>query len=131
MNTNSLMQYIAEDTKGFPPTPGALLKIVNKMEENDDVPALLPACRLVRRAIRHGPEYAEEEFEALSPGVQAIIGSTETLGTLASLNKSQQEESVSRLTERIKDAYMQSGTVVFPANPLRKHVEKALSEIQT
>ena len=107
---DALLRYIAEDTRGFPPTPGALLEIVSKMEGNDDVPALLPLCRLACRAIRHGPEHAEEGFRALPSGVRRIIGSAENLKALASLDKPQQTKAIAKLTKRLADDYLQGGT---------------------
>ena len=127
---DALQEFYQTDTKGFPPTPGALREIVNRMEMWDEVSGPLTDCRLARRAILHGPEYAEEEFKILPHHVQAVIGTAENLRALTLLNKTQQEASVSKLTSRITAAYMQGGNAVFLTEP-SKHRKGYLPEAET
>ena len=112
---DALGEFVRTDTKGFPPAPGALLGIVDRIGQWDEIPGPLTADRLIRRAIRHGPGYAEEEFSAFPTEIRRIAGSPENLRTWASLDKEQQEEILSAVTKRITDIYRQGGIPVLPS----------------
>ena len=68
----ALTAYIATDTKGFPPTPGAInawiAKAVQKDEMTED-----QAWDLVARAASRGIYNSREEFEKLPPDIQKIV----------------------------------------------------------
>ena len=69
----ALMAYIATDTKGFPPVPGAInerilqARELNGLTEND-------AWILVLRAVSRGIYNSGEEFAKLPEEVQRIVG---------------------------------------------------------
>ena len=112
---DALMQYIARDTRGFPPLPGVLLEIVSDITQWDEVPGILTACRLIRRAVRHGPEYAEEEFRALPPMVRNLLGSPKVLRTWASLDPPKQESAMDRFSKKLETLCLENSTAALPA----------------
>ena len=69
----ALMAYIATDTKGFPPVPGAInerimqARELSGLTEND-------AWVLVLKAVSRGIYNSREEFEKLPEEVQRIVG---------------------------------------------------------
>ncbi len=97
---DALIRYIAEDTGGFPPPPGALLKIAGEIEQWDEVPGFLTVCRLVSRAVRHGPGSAEDEFRALPREAREIIGSPEKLRTWAAMSGAEQNKTMLRFSAK-------------------------------
>ena len=110
---DALIQYVAEDTGGFPPPPGALLKIAGEIEQWDEVPGFLTVCRLVSRAVRHGPGSAEEEFRALPREAREIIGSPENLRAWAAMDSAKQEKTMHRFSD--KAAALFSFPLLLPA----------------
>jgi hypothetical protein len=68
----ALIAYVATDTKGFPPMPGALkdqmAKKVTRMTE-------MEAWNLIRQAISNSAYHSEEEFAKLPPECQRLVGS--------------------------------------------------------
>ena len=69
----ALMSYIATDTKGYPPVPGAInericqMRELNALTEND-------AWILVLKAVSRGIYNSAEEFAKLPEEVQRIVG---------------------------------------------------------
>lgn len=72
----ALLAYVATDTKGFPPMPGAIkdgmYKSVAQMTDAE-------AWALVRSAISNSGYHAAEEFAKLPPECQRLVGSPEQL----------------------------------------------------
>ncbi len=64
--------FIASDTKGFPPTPGAINDWIMKARQKDELTAD-EAWALVARAASRGTYNSREEFEKLPPDVQKIV----------------------------------------------------------
>ena len=112
---DALQEFIRTDTKGFPPAPGALLAIADRIGQWDEVPCPLTTGRLIRRAIRHGPEYAEKEFSAFPPEIRNIIGSPEDLRAWAAVEKQQQGKILPDITKRITDIYLQDRISALPS----------------
>ena len=71
--SQALMSYMATDTKGYPPVPGALNERIAQMREltgmNEN-----EAWSLVYRALCRGIYNSREEFEKLPEEVQQIVG---------------------------------------------------------
>ena len=83
--SQALMSYIATDTKGFPPVPGALnericqARELNGMNENE-------AWSLVFKALCRGIYNSEEEFSKLPEEIQRIVGHPRQLHEWAMLD---------------------------------------------
>lgn len=83
----ALMAYIASDTKGFPPVPGAINERIMQerelsgLSEND-------AWILVLRAVRRGIYNSGEEFARLPEDVQRIVGHPGQLHEWAMMDQS-------------------------------------------
>ena len=83
--SQALMSYIATDTKGFPPVPGALnericqARELNGMNENE-------AWCLVFKALGRGIYNSEEEFSKLPEEIQRIVGHPRQLHEWAMLD---------------------------------------------
>ena len=70
--------FIATDTKGFPPTPGAINAFLIKAIELEE-PTENEAWARVLKAISRGIYNSREEFDKLSPELQRIVGSPKML----------------------------------------------------
>lgn len=74
----ALMAFVATDTKGFPPTPGAIKeKIIQLMEKEE--PTELEAWGKVLKAISNSTYNSGSEFAKLPKEIQEIVGSSEQL----------------------------------------------------
>ena len=78
--------FIATDTRGYPPTPGALNAIIHRVEQdeglNEDT-----AWAMVVRAASRGIYYSGTEFAKLPPEVQRIVGSPGQLCEWSQMNR--------------------------------------------
>lgn len=84
----ALKSYIANDTKGFPPTPGQIvghLRNLIKVSQNDETMNGIEAWGLVSKALRNSLYNAEEQFNKLPALVQKAVGSPMILKEWASL----------------------------------------------
>ena len=81
----ALSAFIASDTKGFPPTPGAVnayilkLRQLNELSEDE-------AWTLIRRAACNSSYHAAEEFEKLPPELRRYVGSAQQLNEWAMMD---------------------------------------------
>lgn len=77
---NALMAFIATDTKGFAPMPGALKE---KIRETTTPPESknteIEAWNLVLKAIRGANWHAEESFAKLPKDIRRLVGNPQTL----------------------------------------------------
>lgn len=72
--------FIANDTKGFPPSPGQIIDCIHKLTEKPENKLNEgEAWRLAYRALCNGIYGAEKEFNRLPPLVQKAIGSPAVL----------------------------------------------------
>lgn len=70
----ALVAFVRSDTKGFPPTVGQIIALMNleaDMKQLNDSQAWV----MVSNAIRKSGYYSEEEFEKLPKEVQTAVGS--------------------------------------------------------
>lgn len=67
-------EFIRRDTKGFPPTPGALNAMIIRPEEEQEITEDR-AWALVSKAASRGGYSSREEFDKLPPEVQEVVGS--------------------------------------------------------
>ena len=74
----ALNAFIATDTKGFPPTPGALNAFIRKVQQLSG-PTEDDAWTKVYKAISRGLYNSREEFDKLPPDIQRIVGSPRML----------------------------------------------------
>lgn len=72
----AVIAFVATDTKGFPPMPGALKDLMLK---RPDGMSAMQAWHLVRKATENSLYNSAEEFEALPPLCQRIVGTPGTL----------------------------------------------------
>ena len=84
----ALMAFIAADTKGFPPTPGALNAYIRRTEQLKG-PTEDEAWARVYRAISRGIYNSGEEFAKLSPDLQKVVGSPRMLHEWAQMDRSE------------------------------------------
>ena len=83
--SQALTSYIATDTKGFPPVPGALnerifqARELNGMNENE-------AWSLVYKALHRGFYNSREEFDKLPEEIRKIVGHPRQLQEWATLD---------------------------------------------
>lgn len=73
-----LMAFIASDTKGFAPTPGAIKEKIAMLLGNESMTEM-EAWNLVLKAISNGFYGADVEFRKLPREVQEIVGSPSQL----------------------------------------------------
>lgn len=76
--SNGLKMYLANDTKGFPPSPGQVIDCITK-QIHKDAPTALEAWQYVSKAIKNGIYHSEEEFDALPEIVKKAVGRHENL----------------------------------------------------
>ena len=74
----ALNAFIATDTKGFPPTPGALNAFIRKARQLQG-PTEDDAWIKVYKAISRGLYNSREEFDKLPPDIQKIVGNPRML----------------------------------------------------
>lgn len=73
--SNGLRIYLANDTKGFPPSPGQVIDGIQKVQKPAEQDMTeLEAWAMVRRAISRAGYYSEEEFNKLPPLVRKAVG---------------------------------------------------------
>ena len=76
---------IVSDEKGFPPAIGQVKKYIRKLmapQERTEI----EAWTLVSKAIRNGTWGAKEEFDALPPDIQQLVGRPEQLTAWARMD---------------------------------------------
>lgn len=71
--SQALMNYIATDTKGFPPVPGAINEQIGRMMEAEGLSESEAWC-LVYKAVCRGIYNSREEFEKLPEEVRRVVG---------------------------------------------------------
>ena len=74
----ALGAFFATDTKGFPPTPGAVNAFVRKARQLNE-PSENEVWALVVKAASRSTYYSREEFEKLPEDVREIVGSPRIL----------------------------------------------------
>lgn len=75
----ALMAFVANDTKGFPPSPGQLIDTAINLTQKGDELTEQEAWSLVQRALSNGTYGYREEYAKLPPLVRACIGSPNQL----------------------------------------------------
>ena len=70
--------HIANDKKGYPPHIGAITESIQKLRHQDDMTEL-EAWGMVMKAIRNGIYNSREEYEALPPILQKLVGGPDQL----------------------------------------------------
>ena len=74
----AFMAFVATDTKGFPPSPGALKEKIQQLTATEE-PTEIEAWGMVLKAISNGLYGAKEEFAKLPREIQEIIGSPDQI----------------------------------------------------
>ena len=93
----ALISYVATDTNGFPPMPGALKDLMKpKVTEIGS----FEAWRDVKRALSNSLYGAEEEYAKLSPICKRLIGSPSVLREWAQMDISELDTVVSSNFQR-------------------------------
>ena len=84
----ALSAFIASDTRGFPPTPGAINAFIVSVKQAGE-PTDVEAWGMVYRAVSRGLYNSVEEFEKLPPIIRRIIGSPGQIREWAQLSPSE------------------------------------------
>lgn len=71
--------FVSTDEKGFPPAPGALRALLNKLKQPEGETTETEAWAMVQKATRNSIYNADKEFAALPEDVQRSVGSPATL----------------------------------------------------
>ena len=74
----ALYNFIASDTRGFPPTPGALNRLMTEAQQAGE-PTDVEAWGLVYKALTRSLYNSVEEFAKLPSRIQRIVGSASQL----------------------------------------------------
>ena len=82
----AFMAFVATDTKGFPPSPGAIKEKILQLTGTEE-PTEIEAWGLVLKAVSNGLYGAKSEFEKLPKEIQEIIGSPDRLREWAALDE--------------------------------------------
>lgn len=75
----ALMAFCANDTKGFPPSPGQLVDMAVNLTEKGDEMTEQEAWTLVQKALQNGVYGYRQEFEKLPTLVRDCVGSPNQL----------------------------------------------------
>lgn len=75
----ALFAFVSSDEKGFPPAPGAIRSMLNKLKQPQGETTEAEAWGMVQKATRNSIYNADKEFAALPEDVQSCIGSPATL----------------------------------------------------
>lgn len=128
--SRAVQLYLANDTRGFPPSPGQIVDAIHKIT-NPRIAEMTAteAWALVRKAIRNGYYGAEEEFAKLPTACQRAIGSPSNLRELAQLDIDQVEtvEQSHFIKAYNTQVIRERETAKMPSD-IRALVEKAVSE---
>lgn len=71
--------FVSADEKGFPPAPGAIRALLNKLRQPEGETTETEAWAMVQKATRNSIYNADKEFAALPEEIQSCIGSPATL----------------------------------------------------
>jgi len=75
----ALVSFVANDAKGFPPSPGQLIDAAKNLEDRGDGMTEQEAWSLVQRALTNGMYGYRDEWDKLPEIVQAVVGSPNQL----------------------------------------------------
>lgn len=75
----ALFAFVSTDEKGFPPAPGAIRALLNKLQKPEGETTETEAWSMVQKATRNSLYNAAQEFAALPEDVQRCVGSPATL----------------------------------------------------
>ena len=112
----ALLSYIATDTKGFPPPPGALNERIYQARELSG-PNENDAWTLVLRAISRGIYNSAEEFEKLPEDIRRIIGHPRQLYEWAFLDSHEVNTVIASNFKRAWRARKEAEKLLGPAFP--------------
>lgn len=71
--------FVSTDEKGFPPAPGAIRAMLNKLRQPEGETTEAEAWGMVQKATRNSIYNADQEFKALPEEIQRCVGSPSTL----------------------------------------------------
>ncbi len=71
--------FVSTDEKGFPPAPGAIRAMLNKLKQPEGETTEAEAWGMVQKATRNSIYNADQEFKALPEEIQRCVGSPSTL----------------------------------------------------
>ncbi len=76
--SQALAEFIATDTKGYPPVPGALRALMIAHMQQEHI-SDTDAWNMTLRAIRRGIYNSREEFEKLPPAIRQVVRTPQNL----------------------------------------------------
>lgn len=71
--------FVSTDEKGFPPAPGAIRAMLNKLRQPEGETTEAEAWGMVQKATRNSIYNADQEFKALPEEIQRCVGGPSTL----------------------------------------------------
>ena len=75
---NGLLAFIATDTKGFPPAPGAIKAKIHTLS-HAETPSEMEALSVVAKAVSRSAYDSKEEYAKLPGDIQRAVGSPDQL----------------------------------------------------
>jgi len=135
----ALVSFVANDVKGFPPSPGQLIDMAENLEDRGDGMTEQEAWSLVQHALSNGMYGYRDEWDKLPEIVQAVVGSPNQLrewaladssaaNTVVASNfmRSFRAKSTARKRyDKVPRYIQEAATTLFPKFP---DDQKALSE---
>jgi len=107
MVETALMAFIATDTKGFPPSVGALKEQIRLLKQKSEMTEQ-EAWALVSKASSRSAYNAKEEFEKLPSEIRRIVGSYEQLHEWALMDVDEVQTVVASNFQRSYRAHRES-----------------------
>lgn len=85
----AIMAFAASDTKGYPPTPGALKEIISRSSASGEDITEQEAWNIVMRALHNGIYGYEDEYAKMPESIQRTLGDPKVLREWAMLDADQ------------------------------------------
>lgn len=96
--------FMYRDNKGFPPTPGQIVSLVNMSKRKPDELTDMKAWSMVYKALTRSIYNSKEEFDKLPKVIQSVVGSPEQLKSWAMLDEQEVQTVVSSNFQRSYNA---------------------------
>lgn len=142
----ALFAFVSTDEKGFPPAPGAIRALLNKLRQPEGETTETEAWAMVQKATRNSIYNADKEFAALPEEIQRCIGNpsvlrewaimdTETLNSVVASNfmrgykaRAVQVREMQKLPPAVREVFGLIGEAFKLPSPERKKTVEYLLE---
>ncbi len=96
--------FVYKDNKGFPPTPGQIVSLVNMTKQGQNDLTDLQAWGMVFKALTRSAYNSKEEFDKLPKVIQGVVGSPEQLKSWALMDENEVQTVVASNFQRSYNA---------------------------